>query len=222
MLVKDSDTWALDRWHGRPNDVHGSYSQWRLGDLGIYVQGEPEARRTKGEPITARRIADQFEVHIAHWSETFLISAPMLVGLIATESGGKPEAERHEPKLGDWSIGLTQTLTATAKGVLRSFPNQIPKVTAESIPAGGSLEIWRGYLRQPEVSIGLAAAYLRSLSDKSDLRDDPVLLYAAYNAGSARAAKPGANPWGIVSYGNALDHFTRWFGDACAVYGVCR
>ena len=44
---------------------------------------------------------------------------------------------------------------------------------------------------------------------------NPVLVAAAYNAGSIRAS--GTNMWGIHVHGDHLDRAAKWFGDACEV-----
>jgi hypothetical protein len=50
---------------------------------------------------------------------------------------------------------------------------------------------------------------------------DPVLVAAAYNAGSLRKETATANPWRLRCYplntGKHISRFVEWYGDACAV-----
>lgn len=225
--IVDSDDWCLRRWHGRERLANEDWLHWKVDDEGILVEGEARVRRTKGKPVTLSRIVASYGDDILRWADTFDLSEQLLAAIIAVESGGMPEAERYEQHLNDYSIGLTQTLTATAKQLGRFSP-ELPKNGLEPVPAGGLVDSWRGFLRIPENSIAYGAAYLRSANDRSDLRNDPVLLYCAYNAGSVR---PLGNPWGLAHYRSvkdgklvyaALDSFCAWYNDAVDVYGVCR
>ncbi len=233
-IIKDSDDWELRRFHGRRDD--GDWLQWKLTDEGILVQGEEAVRRTPGKPVTLTRIVDTYGDTILKWADVFDLSEQLLAAVIAIESGGRPTAEKEEKHKGDWSIGLTQVLTATAKHLVGLFPEELPPIAIASLPKGGSLDAWRTTLRDPETSIALAGAYLRAVNDDAKLRLDPVLLYCAYNAGSVRPHGSGAravqdNPWGLKHYRHynkdgtlnysALSSFCAWFGDAVSVYGVC-
>jgi len=221
-FISDSDDWTARRRHGRPDkDAEGGYRfhQWQLNDEGIFVNGEDGVRRTRGEPKTMRHIVEVLHKEIFAASGVSGIGEQLLAAVIATESGGKFDAERFEKHLNDYSIGLMQTLTATAKQVMR-LDGDLPRLSAEPVPSGGSLDTWRGFLREPANSIALGAGYLRHQNRTLELRSDPILLYCSYNAGSVRPSSK--NAWGIVSYGSALDHFSRWYGDACNVYGVCE
>src|SRR5205823_4883871 len=117
--ILDEDGWRR---------VEGGATRWKLTDTGVLVDGETAPRRTKGEPVTCRRIVATFADAIDQALVTTAngVSKRMLVGTIAIESGGRPKAERFEPALHDYSIGLTQTLTATARALARNlgFPEQ--------------------------------------------------------------------------------------------------
>lgn len=220
-FIRDSDDWTPRRLHGRPDrDANEDlfFNQWKLTEEGIAVDGENGVRRTRGQPATLQRIVEVYHKDIFALSGAPTgLSEQLLAAVVATESGGKADAERFEEHLGDYSIGLMQTLTATAKQLMAQGGN-LPQLSAPPIPNGGALETWRGFLREPQNSLALGAAYLRHQNRALELNSDPILLYCAYNAGSVR--KTSKNSWGLVSYGHALDHFSRFYGDACAVYGA--
>ncbi len=233
--IIDSDEWTIRRYHGRIDRGIGRrwrrhWRHWRLTDLGIQVAGDESVRRTKGKPVTVGRIVEAYGEIILKWADAFDLPEQLIAAVIAAESGGKPAAERYEKHLDDWSIGLGQTLTSTARQLYKEYPGALPNtLTPEPVPAGGSVAIWRGVLGEPDTSIGLIGAYMRRALDRFKLRMDPVLMYCAYNAGSVRAADDSA--WGIKHYRHekdgelvfsALDSFVAWFGDACDVYGSCE
>lgn len=228
--------WAPDKFHS----VAGAPIIWKQTPRGILVHGEESERRTRGEPTTLRRIWGQYgnvlrsvvdgvmDLPRPCLQEFF----PLVLAVIAAESRGDPTAERHEPSRHDYSIGLTQVLTATAQDLARTAPEklrtrvvQLADIAAEkTIPKGGSLERWRSLLQEPHNAIALAVWYL--LRASSGLQFDPVLCYAAYNAGSAR--ENASTPWGLNYYrkvdnhgkvvADAMDSFVKWYGDACHVY----
>jgi hypothetical protein len=210
-IVDRDDRWRLDRWHS----VSGKSRKWMVEPGGIAVGREKGVRRTKGEPKTAMRIMNTWGKVIRHMGLTFDVDPRVLTAIVCIESGGKENAERYEKHLNDWSIGLCQTLTATAHQLAKMIG--IPNGPTKPVPKGGDLDDWRSFLSMGWNSIMLAGAYLENAGRRWDLRGDPVLLYACYNAGSPRLTDK--NPWGLVNYGHALDAFTRFYGDACAVWG---
>ena len=185
---------------------------WWHDQTGIVPIGQTESLRTRGKPVTLTRICNRFEPLFAKALEGTSIDAAMLAAVVATESGGDPNAERQEPKLKDRSIGLTQTLTATALGLAKRAGVLVP---AKSLPKGGELLHWRAALRDPATSLRLAAVYLDAADQRWKCQGDPVLLYACFNAGGPYASHD--NSWGLRAYGTALDAFARWYGDACEV-----
>jgi soluble lytic murein transglycosylase-like protein len=211
-------------------ELEGDYA-WRQTDEGIEVMGEKGPRRTKGEPVTLTRIVGTYGELIREACAIVNVPQKLVAGMIAAESLGKPEAERAEPHLGDVSIGLAQTLTATAVHLAHDAPADLqldPITQTKSLPSGGSLQRWRELLSEPRHAIRLGALYFAVANAQDDLRFDPVLCYAAYNAGSVRVNRD--NPWGVHYYrkklddgrwADAMDSFSRWYGDACAVYAFC-
>ena len=235
FAVRDKGEWEPRRWHCvSEGELEGDIA-WRQTDEGIEVRGHENAEvgatmRTKGEPITLTRIVGTYGELIREACSIVNVPQQLVAGMIAAESMGKPEAERAEPHLGDVSIGLAQTLTATAAHLAHDAPAELqldPIAQTKSLPSGGSLGLWRELLTEPRHAIRLGALYFAVANAQDDLRLDPVLCYAAYNAGSVRANRK--NPWGVHYYrkkldggwADAMDSFARWYGDACAVYAFC-
>lgn len=226
LVIVDHEGWSPRRFH---STMTGELV-WRQTDEGIEVQGDG-VRRTAGEPITLRRIVASYGPELVDTSKMSGVPQQMLAAIVAAESKGYPDAEREEPGLNDISIGLTQTLTATARDVAKRAPSafglQLLAMT-KPVPEGGDVDTWRALLSQPHYAIRLAAVYVALADDAQDLQLDPVLCYAAYNAGSARVSH--TTPWGIHyyrkalsdgSYADAMENFVAWYGDACYVYGSC-
>ena len=221
LTIRDSDSWEPRRYHG----LKGK-RQWKVTDTGIVWRGPDKLEapaRTPGEPKTMERIWDQYGHHIREWSSAFGVPAHLVAALIGQESGGRPKAEKHEAHVKDWSFGLTQVLTNTASGVgIRT--SLLPRIDLKPLPEGGDIDEWRLMLNDVETNIGYGTFILKYHSELHDLNYDPILTYAAYNAGSPRAPKAGEdNVWGIhaAARGKVLTYFARWYGDACYVMGYC-
>jgi hypothetical protein len=203
--------------HGVPVVLDGgSESQmWSVTDEGILVKGENAVRRTRGAPITVGNIRLKHESRIDLCSLFTNLPSRLIAAVAAIESGGNPEAERYEAKIDDYSFGVMQTLTTTAAYVVAHMNEraQLPPC-----PAPKDWPAWRRYLFDPLRSLKIGSLYLAHQDSISPLTGDPILMYAAYNAGSLHPSTH--SPWGLVSYGNAMDHFAQWYGDACEVYAV--
>ncbi len=92
--------------------------------------------------------------------------------VIQIESGGNPRAARYERHLGDWSYGLGQLLTRTARDIERRHPN-LPRL-------GNTPNQIKNALFNPEVN----RAYTKTLfKEELDFYSDPFLAVAAYNSG---------------------------------------
>ncbi len=210
QIVDVDERWSPKRWHS----VKGKVRKWMVTEAGIWVGREPHVRRTSGAPKTAGRIVGSYGKVIHYQAQTFNVDRRVLTAVICIESAGQCHAERYEKHLNDYSIGLCQTLTATAWHLAQGIG--LPDVPEKPVPKGGDLDAWRHYLGMGWNSIMLAGAYLNQANQRWSLQDDPVLLYASYNAGSPRLTDK--NAWGLVNYGHALDAFTRFYGDACEVW----
>ena len=115
-------------------------------------------------------------------------------------------------------VGIDETVT---------FCQVNPRANTDPFK-GGDLDEWRAILRQPRIAIRLGALYFSIANAQHDLQMDPVLCYAAYNAGSPRFSDK--TPFGVHYYRKKLDdgrwadamtNFLRWHNDSVAAYGVC-
>lgn len=239
--------WGVRRFHrpsfeapAEPRADDASKRAWKLTDEGVLVENEDTERRTKGEPTTLTRIVEDFGDAIAEASELTDVPEQLIAAVIATESGGRlvvkrrdeegnieeGPAERFEAHLNDWSFGLMQTLTNTAHALALQAPAKLGVEGLKAyrpVPNGGSADEWRELLSNPETSIRLGALYLARSNDRWSLEFDPIFVYATFNAGSPQPPGAVGNEWGIhgAANGKVFDHFAAWYGDACAVYGVC-
>ena len=92
--------------------------------------------------------------------------------VIQIESGGNPRALRHEPKLDDYSCGLGQLLTRTAKDIEIRHP-ELPRI-------GGSKEDIKNSLFNPEINRAYIGVLFR---EELNFYKDPYVAVAAYNSG---------------------------------------
>ena len=216
------EDWAPDLWHG----VNGVPRRWRVTPKGIEVQSESRLRRTRWEKhaTTAADIFTRWRDFIENAAEVTGVDVRTLVAMMANESAGGPDLERHEAHLKDWSIGLSQVLTATARqvGVAMGFPEVTVddaeaatyRMPMASVPGGGDLDEWRTFLRHPRNSIMIGAGVLAAFNEQHGLKNDPVLCYASYNAGAPYFSD--RNEWGLRSTTHALDAFVNFHGDISA------
>lgn len=219
MLV---DSNGLDYNSSSYHRVDGCGVGWQVMFDGIHVEHSDKPRRTRGEPTTLQRINDQFGDIIRSACAWYPICAEapmiakmrMIAALIATESGGNPNAERSEPTIKDWSFGLCQVLTKTASALSQKPFDLPPPPSPLKYTQAKSVSEWRRFFSSPTNSVRYAIAYFYNINS---LRiTDPIVLYAIYNAGGAYFS--GSNTWGLRSAPGALDRFAAWYGDACEVF----
>ena len=184
--------------HHFPNGV-----KWALSAEGISIDGAP-AMGTPGEPSTVRGIWERYGELCSKFASKHGVPVELIVSTIATESGGKPNARRAEPKIGDESVGLMQTLVKTARGAL------------------GRATLQGHDLLEPSISIDAGTAYIAQ--QRGSTHFDPPLVAAAYNAGSIRRDDSEANRWKLVCFprgtGRHVDNFIAWFSDCMKVSGA--
>lgn len=241
---KDAE-WEPGEFHRvHPDQVGQKKHWWRMIYGGICVLGSDAPFRTRGRPATLRRIQDKYGQEIYDVVETvgeILYDGPshefdeaqsmedfeiLIAATIATESGGRLPADRHERRIRDWSFGLLQTLTNTAYAIGKRMKKRglFHDLPSAPVPNGGDPEHWKAFLDVPANSILLGAFYLKEVNDRFKLKGDPVLVYSSYNAGSPRPSK--ATKFGTVYYDpdlagpkpGAVDKFVEWYGDACHVW----
>lgn len=186
---------------------YSSSVRWRLMPEGIEVEGDG-IRGSGGEPVTVRRIIDRFGSSIEIAAAHYLVPAELIVATIATESGGNPNAERHEPGFSSYdatpgrvSIGLMQTLLSTARMMIGS------DTAAQD-------------LRTPHTSIMAGTAYINHQAPITFL--DPPRVACAYNAGGVYPQAAEGNRWKMrqfpIGTGKHADRFVLWFNDCMAIY----
>jgi hypothetical protein len=173
---------------------------WALTPAGIAIDGAP-ATGTPGEPSTVRRIWESFGPLCAAAARQYGVPVELIIATIATESSGNANARRAEPQLNDESVGLMQTLVATARF------------------ATGRKSLRGDDLLDPMTSIGAGAAYIAM--QRGSTHFDPPLVAAAYNAGSLKRDPADANRWKLHCFprgtGHHIDKFVAWFNDAMRV-----
>src|SRR6476620_10106479 len=144
--------------------------RWRVTPRGIAVEGKG-VERTPGDPVTVTHVWSLYHDQINAAATRFNVPAQLIVATICTESSGRADAIRLEPRFvsdaatpNQVSPGLMQTLISTARSAMKN-PN-----------------IDRKWLFVPGNSIMAGTAYIASQAGSTSL--DPVLVAAAYNAGS--------------------------------------
>jgi hypothetical protein len=204
---------------------------WQVTPAGIIPVGELAPRRTPGEPTTLERINALFGARLREVAPD-LQRVRTLAALIATESGGHLNPmPRYEPSRRDLSFGPCQLLTSTAAGLLGHAPH--PPVISMVLHSQAEALVWaaqdqnalawRKLLENPLTAGDLAAQYLRNINMECHCNNDPIMLYAGYNAGTPHLAAHPHDKFGLVSYVHpdgrtALDSFSKWYGDACVVF----
>jgi peptidoglycan L-alanyl-D-glutamate endopeptidase CwlK len=215
-------------WH---NQFDGRL--WRYDALGVYIREHADGQeplRTRGKPLTCRKIMELCGHKIFDASQRYQVPMALIIMTIATETGiyrnygftGKytfrwePNVKVEDvspPLWGDYSAGPMQTLATTARWVIKvQNLNYDPFAVAPV------------YERRPEppddhplydygtnIDIGTAEIKQR----RSATGDDPILVAAAFNAGGLY--KTAQNPWRLRSHGDHLDRAAKWYGDACTV-----
>jgi len=189
---------SLTEFHGYRDSV-----RWRVVPAGVEIEGSG-VERTRGVPATARRVWEAYAADINRAAKDKSVPCALVIATICTESGGKADALRLEPRYvsdektpNKVSPGLMQTLISTAReAVQMSLDRNWLLVAANSILAG--------------------TTYIAHQAKDTQL--DPPLVAAAYNAGRL-THQPGAqNRWKLRQYpigtGAHCDRFVRFFNDA--------
>lgn len=207
--------------------VSGADNVWRVDrSSGVWMRrkganGERLLRRAHPMEVgLAAYVWAEYETLIRDASQSTGVDRRTIVACICTESSGSYKAERYEVHLHDYSIGVMQTLTRTARhvGGRLGYPTQTPagdelatsyRMPKNSVPNGGTIDEWRRFLCEPRNSILVGAATLAELDKRYDLEGDPVLLAASYNAGGPYVDR--ANPWGLRMHGPHVDAFAGFW-----------
>lgn len=220
-------------WHS----VFGG-QKWRTDHRGVFIKGSDHdlLLRTPGSPHTCRMIWDLYSKQILEHANKHKVNPALVMMTIATETAiAKDDGftgqktfrwETHVtnkdvvPEFdGSYSAGPMQVLATTArdliarKGAKFELDYTDPFQTFEPIrkqpkPAPSLLPLYNG-----NVCIDIGTAYIRSQLNKT--KHDPVLVSAAYNAGSLR--HDSNSPWGLVASGDHIRRAAEFYGDALAV-----
>jgi hypothetical protein len=177
--------------------------KWRLTREGVNVENIG-IERTAGEPVTVRRIWENYGTAINRWAGEYNVPCELIVATICTETKGNPNAVREEPGyISDEetphrvSPGLMQTLISTARATLHN-----PHINRE-------------WLLIPENSIQAGTSYLAQKRSRTDF--DPPKIACAYNAGGIYHQKGVENRWKMRQYpigtSHHADRFVKWFND---------
>jgi hypothetical protein len=205
--------------------------RWRVLPNGaIEVEGAGQGvLRTSGQPLTMRRLFDEYGELMREAAARFNIPVVWIAGMIPIEAlmpahpaGGRradPVSIRREPGYvsdaqtpNRISAGLTQTLLSTAQNMARRHGLPVPTNHRE--------------LTDPRTSIMLGAAYMANRRDAyaggvEGQAFDFVHLTGAYNAGRmirVNWEKANPNPFGMITYGQTrTERAIRWYNDALAV-----
>ena len=187
------------------------------------------AVRTRGEPVTARTLIDEYGPCIEAAAMVFGLPASWVAAMVTIEAvkiAGTPsfdpisirdedyaakkisrELERYRDRPHRVSAGLMQTLLSTARLMQARHP--IPGLL---YGAGGTLDL--SDLCVPERSLYWGGAYMRYQADRFGA--DPVLLVGAYNAGGLYETT--ANPWRLRTYGrDRIAKFAAYHNDILEV-----
>jgi peptidoglycan hydrolase-like protein with peptidoglycan-binding domain len=182
--------------------------EWHLGPQGIAIAGnDPET--TGGEPKTMRTLWQKYSEPVEEWAGKFGLPVELVMATMCTETSGDPKAVREEPGYvsddrtpGKVSVGLTQTLIATARETL------------------GDDDIDRTWLLEPGNSIRAGAAYMTKQWAATHF--DPPKVACAYNAGSVQYNDSPGNRWKMKQYpiGSSAhaDRFVRWLNDCFMMF----
>lgn len=214
--------------------------EWRVDRRGIFLRSGPDApQHTPGEPVTIETALEHYAEAIAAASRRFDVPPELILMTIATETGAMRKHAFTGPNTFRWEAHVKLTTTGDAavdgkvKGDYSAGPMQILSNTAREVNARQAL----GYANETDLkwfttrpasapknlglydgerNIMLGTGYIHQ--QRGDTGLNPVLVAAAYNAGSLRVS--GTGPWRIRVHGDHLDRACSWFGDACAVLAV--
>jgi hypothetical protein len=165
--------------------------RWRLDRTGVEVEGEGFPSRA-ASLAPAQHVWHDFGALINAASVEFDVPGQLIAATAVTESGGNPHAVRQEPGFVSdettpnlVSPGLMQTLISTARQAL------------------GDPTINRQRLLNPQTSIRAGTSVISRQRNATGF--DPVLVAAAYNAGSLRHTN--SNRWRLVHTPDHIDRF---------------
>lgn len=222
------------------SDWHNKFGgkEWRYDHRGVYVRDHQNGSvplRWELDLVTMRLIQHHMFDHVLAMSRKHKINPALIMMTIATETHFQARAAftgpgtfRWEPDpsnddvpspfKGTYSAGPMQTLATTMRELIvargKAFDlNYEPFKVAPAIKKKPTTKPAKHPLYDYATNLDLGTAEIRSRLSKTG--DDPILVAAAFNAGSLKASD--ANDWNIRSHGDHLDRASKWYGDACAL-----
>ncbi len=200
--------------------------KWRVTTCG--VETEEGFPRTSGNPSSMYNLLKDYGNDIEVASVRFDLPKALIMSMIGIEAARIDADRSHfdarslrlEPGYvsdtktpNKVSPGLMQTLISTADWMNDKYDLYYDVEGQKEPPSREDLFI-------PYRSILAGAAYLKYQMDRYDmLYADPVLLCAAYNAGSIRYTD--SNPWHLVTYSDdRIDRCIEFYNDALCVLNM--
>jgi hypothetical protein len=159
--------------------------QWRLtGQKVVLHTGTPS------ESVSAvTACMNRYGASIRKWADHYGMSRGSVIATALTESNC--------------------TNPAGSSDGLSSGPMQVTASTCASL-MGLSRSTCRSRMHtSPDFSFQVGTKYMATSYQRNQHKHDPPKIAAAYNAGSLRSTS--ANRWHMVSTGNHIDRFVRWY-----------
>lgn len=174
--------------------------------------GVRHVHRTLGEPTTIRRYLKAWGPEIRAASKATGVPVPIILATIATENG---------PAKSGPTKGLLVRPIRKEPGYVsdRETPHRISVGPCHLLLSTAKLT--RAELSDLGTNLLAAAKYIASQKKRTGLQ--PIFVAAAYNSGGIYdASNPASrfhNRWHLRSYGDHLDRWADWMGDALTVTG---
>ena len=222
-------------------DWHSMFDgdSWKNDHRGIFTlnhDGTEKLWRTPGSPLTVQEIVARYGHEIAASAAKYKVPAAIIVMTIATETGRYRAQGFTGPKTFRWEKAYVLRATGDAnldgkeKGDYSAGPMQVLSDTARwmnttydlKYSSSDTLKYFKNKPSKSPENLGLydaatcidiGTAFIAHNKAKTGM--DPLLVSAAYNAGSLRPTSE--NHWRIHCHGNHLDRAAEWYGDACFV-----
>ncbi len=159
--------------------------QWRVVGQRVKLHsGTPSA-----SVASVRTCMNRYGGSIRKWADHYKLSRASVAATALTES--------------------SCTNPAGSSDGLSSGPMQVTASTCAAL-MGLSRATCRSRMHsKPDFSFQVGAKYMGSTYQRNQHHRDPPKIAAAYNAGSLR--RSSANRWHMVSTGNHIDRFVRWY-----------
>ena len=177
--------------------------QWRLTSEGMEVDGRISG--SPGKMVTIPLIWEQFASSMRKWSYELSVPIELIMATIATESRGRPDAQREE----DNFVSDERTPTAVSAGLMQTLIS-----TATAMVPGEP--VTRTWLKIADNSVRAGTAYIAY--QRAMTVFDPPLVASAYNAGRLPDEPLTSNRWGTIHTAGHVDRFVGFFNDSFRLF----